>query len=220
MPYDRNAALPKSVPDGLPPGAQTIYRQAFNSAWRHYGEGLETARLRDARGDRAPRRPGGGEDLLPEGGKPVDPKGRSMIWILCANGVRAAIFAASSPIAPLKQVASLDNPEARAKQSELVTDRPGRAFDSKGVGRHAMEPEVEPKEEAQIRFAKAIAGRLEHGRVSRAFERLVLVAGPAFLGLPRKDLGEPLRSLVSLEIDSDYTALKPAELRARLPERL
>ncbi len=36
MPYDRNAELPDSVADNLPQGAQTIYRNAFNSAWEEY----------------------------------------------------------------------------------------------------------------------------------------------------------------------------------------
>jgi cation transport regulator len=36
MPYDRNADLPKSVHDNLPSHAQTIYREAFNSAFDEY----------------------------------------------------------------------------------------------------------------------------------------------------------------------------------------
>ncbi len=36
MPYDRNQELPAPVRDNLPEEAQTIYRQAFNSAWDQY----------------------------------------------------------------------------------------------------------------------------------------------------------------------------------------
>lgn len=36
MPYARNADLPSSVRQHLPPTAQTVYRRAFNSAWQHY----------------------------------------------------------------------------------------------------------------------------------------------------------------------------------------
>ena len=36
MPYDRNADLPASVRDNLPEHAQTIYREAFNSAFEEY----------------------------------------------------------------------------------------------------------------------------------------------------------------------------------------
>lgn len=36
MPYDRNVDLPKSVRGHLPAAAQTIYRKAFNAAWKEY----------------------------------------------------------------------------------------------------------------------------------------------------------------------------------------
>jgi len=83
-----------------------------------------------------------------------------------------------------------------------------------------MEVAVDPKEQEQIRFAKLIADRLEKGRVDNDFERLVVVAAPAFLGQLRANFGAPLSSLVSLEMDKDYTALQAGDLRARLPERL
>ena len=38
MPYERNDDLPESVRDHLPQGAQTIYREAFNSAWEQYAD--------------------------------------------------------------------------------------------------------------------------------------------------------------------------------------
>lgn len=144
----------------------------------------------------------------------------SKIWILAANSGYATLFTADSPTAPLTELLTFDNPEARAKQMDLASDRPGRSFDSHGEGRHAMEVEVDPKKQEQIRFAKLIADRLEQGRVDQAFERLVLVASPMFLGLLRANFGAPLSALVSLEMDKDYTALRPEELRARLPDRL
>ncbi|MGB8182377.1 MAG: ChaB family protein [Stellaceae bacterium] len=36
MPYNSNTALPGPVRHHLPAGAQTIYREAFNGAWRQY----------------------------------------------------------------------------------------------------------------------------------------------------------------------------------------
>ncbi len=142
------------------------------------------------------------------------------IWILIANSGNATLFTADSPTASLTELMTFDNPDARVKQMELSSDRPGRSFDSHGEGRHAMATEVEPKEQEQIRFAKLIVDRLEQGRAENAFERLVVVAAPAFLGLLRTNFNAPLSSLLSLEIDKDYTSLRPDELRARLPERL
>ncbi|ALQ51550.1 host attachment protein [Nitrosomonas ureae] len=142
------------------------------------------------------------------------------IWVLVANSGNATLFTADSPTTSLTELMNFDNPSARIKQMELSSDRPGRSFDSHGEGRHAMAVEVEPKEQEQIRFAKLIVDRLEHGRLENAFERLVVVAAPTFLGLLRAHFNAPLSSLLSLEIDKDYTALRPEELRTRLPERL
>ncbi|MBU1395878.1 MAG: ChaB family protein [Gammaproteobacteria bacterium] len=38
MPYERNDDLPESVSGNLPHGAQSIYREAFNSAWEQYAD--------------------------------------------------------------------------------------------------------------------------------------------------------------------------------------
>ena len=48
MPYARNADLPPSVRDHLPPHAQDIYREAFNHAWQQYAG--------DPRGEEVPHR--------------------------------------------------------------------------------------------------------------------------------------------------------------------
>jgi protein required for attachment to host cells len=142
------------------------------------------------------------------------------IWVLAANGSRATIYSAESPTASLVEVNSLVHPAVRVKELELTTDRPGRAFDSFGAGRHAMSSEVGPKQTEEIRFAHEVVDKLEQGRVGHAFDKLVVVAGPTFLGHLRDSMSAPLASAVSLEIDKDYTALRPEELRARLPERL
>lgn len=144
----------------------------------------------------------------------------SKIWLLAANSSMATLFSADSATGPLAEVETFANPEAREKESDLSADRPGRSFDSKGEGRHAMEPVTPAKEQVQIRFAKLLADTLERGRVAHAFERLVLVAAPSFLGLLRANLDAPLQAAVSLELDKDFTALRPEELRARLPQRL
>jgi cation transport regulator len=38
MPYRTNAALPPAVQKHLPPAARSIYREAFNHAWKSYAK--------------------------------------------------------------------------------------------------------------------------------------------------------------------------------------
>jgi protein required for attachment to host cells len=117
----------------------------------------------------------------------------ALLWVVVADGSRARIFSAESPAGALAEEASFVATDVRLRQSELKTDRPGASFASVGHGRHAMATEVAPREHERIRFAKMIADRLEAGRIANAFERLALVASPAFLGLLREHLGAPAR---------------------------
>jgi protein required for attachment to host cells len=102
----------------------------------------------------------------------------------------------------------------------LTRDLPGRSFDSKGQGRHALEREVGPRKQEAIEFARRLATRLEVGRLRGAVERFVLVAPPEFLGLLRGALGAEERKLVASEHALNLVGETPAEIRGHLPERL
>ncbi len=41
MPYATNEDLPPALRRNLPPHALDIYREAFNHAWRQYGDDME-----------------------------------------------------------------------------------------------------------------------------------------------------------------------------------
>lgn len=45
MPYISNAELPASVKNHLPEHAQTIYRKAFDAAYKEYGTDEQAARV-------------------------------------------------------------------------------------------------------------------------------------------------------------------------------
>ncbi len=141
-------------------------------------------------------------------------------WIVVADSSAARIFAADEPVGPIKEIESITHPEGRMLARELTSDLPGRAFDSAGHGRHTMESEVGPRQQAAIEFASFLAKRLEKARVQRDFEHMILVSPPDFLGLMRKALGADLQRLVVLELDRNLVKLSPKELRERLPEKL
>jgi len=128
-------------------------------------------------------------------------------WVLVAENSRARLFEMDSPRGALRELETLAHPEGRQKAGDIDSDRPGRAFDSRGEGRHAMVRSVDPKEQGAMDFARRIAERLEQGRTGGAFDGLVLVAPPAFLGLLRKCFAEPLRKKVVREINKDLVHL-------------
>jgi protein required for attachment to host cells len=142
------------------------------------------------------------------------------IWVVVADSARARLFRAAGNRAPLEEQTDLLLPDALLREQDLVSDRPGRAFDSAGAGRHAMEPRTSAKEVESRRFAARIADLLEAERQAGAYGRLVLVAPPAFLGYLRVALGDEVRALVSSELNKDLLRMDAGAIREHLPEYL
>ena len=142
------------------------------------------------------------------------------IWVMVADSSRATLYSTDSTVGALQEIESFDHPAARQHVQELTSDLPGRAFDSAGQGRHAMEQRTDPKQQEAITFAKELSKQLDTAAVQQAFDRLVLVAAPAFLGLLRKQLSDVTQKLIGTEIAKDLTRLDAGALRAHLPDRI
>jgi protein required for attachment to host cells len=142
------------------------------------------------------------------------------VWVAVADSARARLFAARNALAPLDEIETLVNPEARIPQRELVSDAPGRSFRRVGRQRALMSSEVNAKQHETLAFARQIAERLNEARVRGEYHKLVLVAAPAFLGVLREQLDKHVLELVCTTLDKDLTQLRAEELRARLPQRL
>jgi len=140
-------------------------------------------------------------------------------WIVVADSSAARIFGADEPTGPIKELEAMTHPEGRMLARELTSDLPGRAFDSAGQGRHTMESEVGPRQQAAIDFANFLARRLEKARVQGEAERMVLVSPPDFLGLMRKQLNTPPDVRIS-EIEKNLCHFDAREIRGHLPDRL
>ena len=143
----------------------------------------------------------------------------SKSWIVVADQSKARIFTVDKPRGPLQEVEQLDHPEARDRAQTMASDRHGRSYDSSGKGRHAMGTSVEPKEQEAIRFAKSIADHVQAANHENRCDKLILVAGPHFLGLLRKQLGSAANLQIT-EIEKNLGKFDPVEIRAHLPERL
>jgi protein required for attachment to host cells len=142
------------------------------------------------------------------------------VWVVVANSTRCRIFRQHKHSDPLTQVEELDHPEGRLRARDLGTDRPGRAFDSVGHGRHAMGQPVDPLEQETIRFAKTVAERIDAGRKRECFDRLVLVADPRFLGHLRQGLSAATRHRLTTELHKNLADADPRVIREALPYRI
>jgi len=140
-------------------------------------------------------------------------------WIVVADQSKARIFTVDDPRGELIKVDELEHPQAREREQTLSADRPGRSFDSKGQGRHAMGSSVEPKKEETIRFSKQIAGHVQAAHNEGRCNRLLLVAGPPLLGFLRDKL-KTLSGVKISEIEKNLGQYDALEIRRHLPERL
>jgi protein required for attachment to host cells len=145
---------------------------------------------------------------------------KPIIWVLVADASRARLFQAERPEHTLGPALASELIGSNLPSREIASDRPGRAFDRSGQGRHAMEPSTDPARHAQEQFARDIVRLLDEKRESRSFERLVVVAPPQFLGDLRAVMPQQLQETVSAEVAKDLSKLPPHELRDHLREVL
>lgn len=140
------------------------------------------------------------------------------IWILVVNQSKAQIYASKRLSSKPLLVDELTNKEGATHPRDLVSDAPGRAFDSHGQGRHAMEPNVGVKAENTRRFVKEIVEQLRAAHLHGNFDRLVVLAAPAVLGVLRKTLGKDLKNAVIGEIPKDMIGQKADRIQAQLEQ--
>ena len=112
----------------------------------------------------------------------------SDIWVLIGESSRGSIYTMASRTADLEEVQCFSNTAARQHEQELTSDVPGKGFDGKGGGQHALSPKSSKKDKETLEFAKMLCATLEDGRMQGRYDQLVLCASPHFLGLIRQNL--------------------------------
>ena len=121
--------------------------------------------------------------------RPDTPLAAESYWVVVADEYQSIFYARRKKYSPLEEVSTLINEPAREKVGDLLADKGGRSFDSFGLGRHTMGKEkAGPKTQVAITFAKKVAEQISEGRRKGAFDRLVVVAAPRFLGILRPAL--------------------------------
>jgi len=140
-------------------------------------------------------------------------------WILIADGARARILRSDGRGSPLIPVVDEIEGENR-KTGDIGAERPGRAYDPSGPGRHAMEPRADWHELEKHQFAKELAAHLNKSAQEKAFGRLALIAPAKVLGDLRAGLDKHASGMVVAELSKDLTGISDRELPAHLEKIL
>ena len=133
------------------------------------------------------------------------------IRIVVADRGEARFYDTDHVHSPLRLAGQFTDPQAHLHDRDFKSDRPGRVFDHAAtpggrrgaVAHHGTGGERTPlKHEADV-FAHQIARELESALQVHAFDRLVLMAEPAFLGLLRQVLPKSLMNRVVAQVHKD-----------------
>jgi|AP12_2_1047962.scaffolds.fasta_scaffold127819_2 protein required for attachment to host cells len=142
------------------------------------------------------------------------------IWLVVADGSRARILSRKARHAPLEEIETLDNAAARLPGHEIVSDSPGRVYDSGGKGRHAMAAPTDPQENEKMAFLDDLAARLNSATAKNKFDDLVLFAAPQALGRLRDKLDKQAMQRVVADAPKDLTGRPVNELAKQLEDLL
>ena len=138
------------------------------------------------------------------------------IWVLVAESSRAKLYSAENRQAPLVEIGDFVHPEARLHEGDLVADQSGSDGGSVGQGRHVLDNKTNARDTEKTGFAKTLAHRFEAARNEKAFNRLVLIAPPSFLGLLRDNLSDEVMELVTEQIDKNLVQQSASVIRDHL----
>lgn len=141
-------------------------------------------------------------------------------WFVVADAARAVAYMRRPDRPGYDEVARWASRDAGKPARELVSDRPGRTFDSRGGQRHAMEPTADPKLLAKQAFAAEIAEALNAAHAARRFESLILFAPARVLGEIRKRLAATASEALARSVDKDLTKIPALDLFATFDDAL
>lgn len=144
--------------------------------------------------------------------------------IVLADQSEARFYDIDRVDSPLRLIGRLTDPNAHLHDRDFKSDRPGRVFDHApaphqrrgAVGHHATDGERRPRKHAAELFARQIARELESARQQHQFDRLVVMAGPPFLGVLRSVLPKAVSALVVHEIPKDLLHEPETVVRAQI----
>ena len=150
------------------------------------------------------------------------------IRIVVANQVEARFYDTLGPTRTLMPAGSLRNPLARLHDQDLESDRPGRVFNfaaapgrRRGASpRHGANGERSTHQHVVERFARRIGEDLRRAHNAGRFDRLVLVAAPAFLGRLRRSLPAGLRNCLAATFGKDLVNQPDFDVRDYLPNTI
>jgi protein required for attachment to host cells len=139
-------------------------------------------------------------------------------WVVVCDGAKALILenigTRVKPNLKTKEVYEHDGSPTR----DLGSDAPGRAIQSVGSMRSAME-QTDWHEQEEERFLRKLADRLDAAVMAGQTRSLILVAPPRALGMMRRIYSNHVRNALQAEVDKDLIKLPVSKIAKHLTAR-
>lgn len=142
-----------------------------------------------------------------------------MLWFVVADGRCARVWVQAARGNELEEPADLAM-QLGPEDSYEPQDRPARAHDSIGAGRHAMDKGRSLHEQEEENFLRRLADRINEAAKQKQFAHLAIAAPPHALGLLRALLSDAASATLRADLDKDVVGEGGDALRARLMEML
>ena len=145
------------------------------------------------------------------------------VRVIVADQSEARFYDMSGMDAQLQPAGRLVDPDGHAREQELAAERGARGFEriaaeqSRKATFASRSAEPRPRKDAAMRFARQVAAELDAARRKEGFDRTVLVAGPAFIGLLRSALSASVRATLVAEVRKDLVHEDEATVHAYVP---
>jgi protein required for attachment to host cells len=136
-------------------------------------------------------------------------------WIIVCDGKKALVLEniGDDKFLNLRTREVYEHPDPKTR--ELGTDAPGRALNSLGTARSAME-QTDWHTQEEEKFLRTLADRLDAAVHAGEAKSLILVAPPRALGVLRQTYSHALRAALRAEIDKDFVKLPVPEIEKHL----
>jgi len=136
-------------------------------------------------------------------------------WVIVCDGKKALVLEniGDEKFLNLKCREVYEHPDP--KTHEQGTDAPGRAFNSVGTARSAVE-QTDWHDQEEHRFLQKLLGHLDAAVNAHQAKALIMVAPPRALGVLRQAYSHNLRNALRAEIDKDLVRMPLHEIEKHL----
>mgnify|MGYP001563900113 CR=1 FL=1 len=126
-----------------------------------------------------------------------------MIWVISLNSSLGHIYSYEPKKHKLILLKSLENPSAKLKESDLVSDRPGH-YQTMHSAKGAYEAASSPHEVELDHFTKILADFLKKGLDNHQYKQLILCSEPHVGGILLINLDKQVEKKLLVNIKKNF----------------